>query len=247
MEHTESIILCAAIVFIGGVVKGVIGLGLPLISVSLMSIILPVKTVVGLLAVPILLSNIWQAQRAGGMLQPLKRFWPMMLAASGGLLVGVYLLVALDPRGLYALVGGSVIVICSVMLADWAPRIRPEQERPVGLLFGAVAGVIGGLSTVWAPPLSIYLLMLDVRKEEFIRITGALFFIAAVPVFLLYALNGIVNADNVLWSASLTIPAFLGMAAGQKMRNAIPQNTFRKMLLVVLILLGCVLMYRSFA
>ncbi len=60
--------------FTGGFIKGIVGLGLPLISVPLLSFALPLKTSVALMTGPILLTNlvqIFEGGRAGEGLQPL--------------------------------------------------------------------------------------------------------------------------------------------------------------------------------
>lgn len=238
-------IAAAAILLFGGFVKGVIGLGLPLITVSLLSLLLPVQTVVGLLALPILFSNAWQAHRAGGILQPILRFWPLVATAFLGILVGVYLLVSVSPDLLYVLLGIVVVVSCAAMLTKWAPTIKPSLEKPVGALIGVIAGVCGGISTVWALPISIYLLMLDVKKEEFIRATGALFLMGGIPTVILYWMNDIVHAGNIWYSAALVPVAFLGMAAGKRLRDRIPQEKFRRLILMFLIFLGLILIGRA--
>ncbi|MEQ8665398.1 MAG: sulfite exporter TauE/SafE family protein [Rhodospirillales bacterium] len=246
MDQISTVALASAVVLLGGFVKGTIGFGLPLITVGLLSVFLPVKDVIGLLAVPILVSNVWQAYRSGGMLDPVKRFWPLLTAAFGGLIIGVYLLVSVEPRYLYAIIGGTVVVFSALMLANWAPKIAPAQEKPFGFMFGGLAGVIGGLSTIWAPPITLYLLMLDVKKEQFIQTSGTMFFIGGVPVVILYIVNDIVHWGNVGWSAALLVPVFLGMMLGQKVRDVIPQETFRKIVLVTLIVVGGALLRRSF-
>ena len=241
IENTDIIIAAVGIMLFGGFVKGVIGLGLPLITVSLLSLLLPVQQVVGLLALPILFSNAWQAHRAGGIAQPIRRFWPLVLTAFVGVVAGVYLLVSVSQDLLYVILGIIVVLSCTVMLTKWAPTIKPSLEKPVGVIVGAVAGVCGGISTIWAPPISIYLLMLDVRKEEFIRAVGALFMIGGVPTVILYWMNGIVHAGNIWHSAALVPAAFLGMAAGKRLRDRLPQERFRRLILIFLIFLGLVL------
>ena len=246
MDQVTTIAIAAAVMMLGGFVKGTTGFGLPLISVGLMSVFLPVKEVVGLLAVPILLSNVWQAYRTGGMIDPVKRFWPLLSAAFVGLLGGVYLLISVEPRALYALIGGAVVVFSVLMLVKWTPHIPPSREKPFGFLFGGLAGITGGLATIWAPPITLYLLMLNVEKKEFIQTSGTMFFIGGVPVVILYVLNDIVHWGNVGWSALLVLPVFLGMAVGQKLRDRIPQDTFRKIVLMTLIVVGGALLRRSF-
>ena len=64
---------------IGGVVKGTIGVGLPVVVIAVLSNFLPVPLVLALVTVPILLTNLWQVMEAGKPMVPLRRFWPMIV------------------------------------------------------------------------------------------------------------------------------------------------------------------------
>ena len=246
LDDYQFAALAVGIMFLGGVVKGVVGLGLPLVGVGLMSMFVPVKIALGYAIMPVVLANIWQAHQAGGMAEPVRRFWPMLLVMWAGMAVGVHLLVTMDPQALYGAIGGVVIFVSALSLANLSPSISPAAERPVGLAVGSFAGVIGGISTMWGPPVSLYLIMLGLKKDAFIRTTGTLWFLGGVPVAILYAVNGILGWHNVWWSISLTVPAFLGMQVGKLLRNRIPQETFRKVLLVTLIVIGANLLRRGF-
>ena len=43
------------------------------------------------------------------------------------------------------------------------------------VIIGLVSGVLGGMSSIWSPPVAMYLANQDVTKEEFIGATGFLF------------------------------------------------------------------------
>jgi len=244
-EEYQIAALIVGIMFLGGFVKGVVGLGLPLVGVGLMSIFMPVKVALGYAIMPVVLANIWQAHQAGGMAGPIKRFWPMLAVMYVGMAVGVWLLVTMDPQTLYGAIGAVVILVSAISLAKLAPAIPPDKERPIGLAVGSFAGVIGGMSTMWGPPISLYLILLGIKKDEFIQTTGTLWFMGGVPIAILYAFNGIVGWHNAGWSALLTVPAFLGMQVGKAVRDRIPQETFRKVLLITLLVIGANLMRRG--
>ncbi|MEP2560021.1 MAG: sulfite exporter TauE/SafE family protein, partial [Rhizobiaceae bacterium] len=57
--------LALAIIFLtfllAGLVKGVIGLGLPTVSLAVLAVLFDLPTAMALLIVPSLLTNIWQA------------------------------------------------------------------------------------------------------------------------------------------------------------------------------------------
>ena len=53
-------ILIAGVFMLAGVVKGVIGLGLPTISMGLLAVLMPPAEAAALLIVPSLATNVWQ-------------------------------------------------------------------------------------------------------------------------------------------------------------------------------------------
>src|SRR5215469_7031248 len=77
-SHDVSVwVLVAAVFTLAGVVKGVIGLGLPTLSMALLALWMPPAEAAALLIVPSLVTNVWQlrpwpaigpiARRLGGM------------------------------------------------------------------------------------------------------------------------------------------------------------------------------------
>ena len=78
LEWPLIAVLTAALV-VGGIVKGVVALGLPIVTIAILLNFLPPLTVLGLLIMPMLVTNLWQAVRAGNLLEPLRRFWPMIV------------------------------------------------------------------------------------------------------------------------------------------------------------------------
>ena len=67
----EIIALMSAALIVGGIVKGVVALGLPIVTMAFTLNFMEPLTVLGMLVAPILVTNLWQSARAGNLLQPL--------------------------------------------------------------------------------------------------------------------------------------------------------------------------------
>lgn len=65
MNETFTIIIIAATFLLAGSVKGVIGLGLPTVSLGLLAATLDLTTAMALLLIPSFVTNIWQAVVGG--------------------------------------------------------------------------------------------------------------------------------------------------------------------------------------
>ena len=82
----------AALMFVaGGVVKGTLGVGLPLLVVPLLTLILPASQAMGLLVMPVLVSsNVYQALQGGLWRISVRRFGAWMAALAAITLLAIY-------------------------------------------------------------------------------------------------------------------------------------------------------------
>lgn len=236
---------CALALFLGGAVKGTLGVGIPLVSVPLLALAMPVPQAVALMPIPILLANVWQASTGGHFVKALRRFWPLILAVAIGTVIGARALVSVDPRTLYALVGASVLVFSITGHFQPALRLPPRAERWLGGGVGLVSGLLGGLSTMWGPPLIMFLIALRLPKDEFVGTIAVLYLSGIVPLTLALGALDVMGRQELLLSALAAAPVFLGVLAGPLVRDRLDQHTFRKGLLVALLLTGAALIRRS--
>ena len=86
-------LLAAALAFlIAGFVKGVIGLGLPTVSIGLLSLVMAPAKAASLLIVPSFVTNVWQLASGPSFGRLARRLWPMLAGIVLGALAGTGLL-----------------------------------------------------------------------------------------------------------------------------------------------------------
>ncbi|MFQ5617419.1 MAG: sulfite exporter TauE/SafE family protein [Rhodospirillales bacterium] len=229
----------------GGVVKGVTGIGLPIVAISVLSSFLPAPLVLGLVTVPIVLTNLWLAVQSGNLMAPLRRFWPMIACFLGFIWVGARIVVNLDADTLFGLLGAVVVLFTATNYVRPVMRVPPPAEIWAGPLAGALGGLLGGVSTIWGPPMTMYFIMLRLSKDMFVRTIGLVWFAGSIPLVLAYVDNGILTAEVAPLSLLACVPGVAGMWVGQKIRDRINQETFRKALLVTLFVIGLNLIRRA--
>lgn len=245
LEFYQLAIISGAI-FVGGIVKGITGIGLPIVTIAILLNFLPPATTLAIVVVPILVTNLWQAVRAGSMFTLVRRFWTMILFFIIFLLVSARLVVELDTDVLFAVLGACIVLFSASSLVR--PRLHPlspETARWAGPLAGALGGMLGGISTIWGPPMMMYFLMLKLDRETWIRAVGLVWFIGSVPLALSYWGNGILNSATAPLSVAACVPGMAGIFVGEFARRRIDPETFRKVLLVTLFLIGLNLIRRS--
>ena len=104
------IVACAAAILFGGIVKGTLGVGLPLFAVPIMSLMIGSTQAIALVAVPVLVSNIWQAWQEASWKASLKRFWPLMLTQAIMTMIAVHWTLSFSVKQLNMLVAFAVIL-----------------------------------------------------------------------------------------------------------------------------------------
>src|SRR3979411_958652 len=89
---TSICLLAAATFLLAGMVKGVIGMGLPTVAMGLLALVMPPVQAAALLVVPSLVTNVWQFVAGARFVALLKRFSTMMVAVCVGTAAGIGLL-----------------------------------------------------------------------------------------------------------------------------------------------------------
>ena len=82
MTELPTLILVAATFLLAGGVKGVIGLGLPTVSLAILTATVGLQPGMALLLVPSFMTNLWQAMVGGNFFEILKRTWVFLLMAT---------------------------------------------------------------------------------------------------------------------------------------------------------------------
>ena len=244
---TALLVAAVAITVFAGFVKGAVGFAMPMIMISGLGSILPAETALAALILPTLVSNLFQSLRQGwrAAVAVARRFW-VFLAMMLVFLASSAQLVNLVPQNVLLLVIGVPIVGFALMqLVGWHLRLSLETRLRDELVLGGVAGFVGGMSGVWGPPLVAYLVAIKVEKREAIRAQGVIFGVGAVALVLAHLESGVLNTATVPLSAAMVVPAVLGLGLGTLLHDRMPQATFRRAMLVVLVVAGLNLVRRG--
>jgi len=231
-------VLSALALFAGGAVKGLVGIGIPLVSLSLLSLFLPLADAVVLLPVPIIVANVWQSIVTPHFVSAIRRFWPLVLAMLIGTVAGAHVLTALDAESLNLLVGTLVVLFTLSSIMNPELRLPVRFERGVGVVAGAVGGFMGGISALFGPPIILYLTSLRLDRESFVGVISSIYLCSAVGLVIVFGSVGVMSQVQFVESAVASVPLMLGVWAGQRFRGGIREAVFRKLLLVVVLGVG---------
>jgi hypothetical protein len=246
MWNAETIPIIVVAFLLGGIAKGVTGLGLPIVVLTILAATVGLKEAMGLLIVPGVIANIWQALAGGAFLLILQRMWPLLVASVLGIWCGVQILALADPRVLIAILGLILFVYSVVSLIS--PQISPpgaELEKWLSPVMGAIAGFVFGLTGSYMVPGVLYIQSLGLSRHLFVQMLGITFCIIMISLGIFMAGNQLMPLETALISAAGLVPTSLGMILGQRLRHRMSEHVFRLVLFLALIAAGIYMMVRA--
>lgn len=224
--------------FVGALVKGVTGMGMPLVAIPIMAIVMPVSLAVPITVVPGIVTNIWQIHQARRHRSRLGRVLPLALAIIVGTTIGAWLISIAEPRILSAVLGFVLLAFVALSAIDVQMRVRDGMETPASLAAGGTTGVIGGMTGAFGPTLAIYLLALRLGKNEFIWLMGVMMLVCSLTLGLALTGFGGFGPGELVLSIAALLPAWLGLRAGAYVREIVSPRTFRRAVLVVILVMA---------
>lgn len=247
MIAPSYLILVLATFLFSGTVKGVLGLGMPVITMGVLGTVLPPAEAASLLLVPALVTNVWQCAARPDIRGAIRRFWPMMACVLPGGLIGTSLMAGPDARTASAALGLVLAVYALIGLTHPRFHLPPKAERWAGPLAGLGTGLLAGATGVSALPCIPYLVALGLERDALVQALGLIFTASMVALAGGLAWRGALPVELLGPSVLALAPAVAGMALGGRLRRRVHPERFRSWFFVGLILLGSSIVVRTFA
>jgi len=229
---------------VGGVVKGAIGVGLPMLAVPMMSLVMPAPQAMALVAVPVMGSNLWQVWTVGQWRQNLRRFWPLSLAQFFATILTVRMTLELDVRHLNRMLAG--VLVLAVVLMAFKPQfdVSPRRERWVSACVGMFSGMLGAVSSLTGPIIITYMMALRLSREQFIGGISIVYFFGSLPLYSAMFYYDRMGLVEVGFSLLALLPMAVGLYLGRFLGQYISEKAFRQVLFAYLLTMSALLLLR---
>ena len=126
------LILIAATFLFAGFVKGVVGLGLPTVSMGLLAVTMPPAQALAIVIVPTIVTNIWQTFGGPYLRDILRRLWPLMLGTVIGIRLNSGMLAGPYARYGTVILGVLLVIYAIIGLRKFTFNIAPQNEKWIG-------------------------------------------------------------------------------------------------------------------
>ncbi len=238
MLDLTTVLAIIATFALAGTVKGVIGLGLPTVSLGLLVVAIDLPSAMALLLVPSFVTNFWQAAVGGNAGAIARRLWLFMAMAAITVWLGASALTRVDPSLLTALLGTLLIAYGTFSLAGLRITIPTHRELWLGTLLGSANGVLTGMTGSFVVPGVLFLQALGLPRDMLIQAMGMLFTVSTVALALALQGNNLLTMELGAYSLAGLLPALAGMVLGQRIRQRLSEQMFRRVFFLALLVLG---------
>ncbi len=230
-----------AVFGIAGMIKGTIGLGLPAVSMGLLSLVISPFQAATLLIIPSMVTNFWQLFAEGNVWRLVRRFYPMLLGLVVGSIWSIFPTLGHSHGGFHseALLGGMLALygiygLFSKNMPDLAPH-----EKWLSPIIGYLGGALTVATGVVVIPVVPYLQSLQLKRDDLVQSLGLAFTVSTLCLAVFLYLNPVENTPiDYKLSFIALIPALVGMWLGTKIRYRIPEQKFRKVFFCGLVIFG---------
>jgi len=230
------ILSIAVITFCATFTQSVAGFGTALIAMPLLTagilpleVAAPLVALIGSVSRPIM---IFKYRRALN----LRHIWGLLLSSAIAIPFGVNLLTTVDEQVVRAIL--AMIVIGYVFLTLWSDRLPTLKHAVWAYSLGFIGGLLTGAFNIGGPPAVIYGTGHEWLADEFRANLQTYAMVNGVVVLLAHFYEG--NLTSEVWHLFiLSIPAILlGLLLGFGLNPYINQEKFRKVVLVLFLVMG---------
>jgi uncharacterized membrane protein YfcA len=232
------LLLIGAAFLLAGFVKGVIGLGLPTVSMGLLAVTMPPSHALAIVIVPAVVTNIWQTFVGPYLGNIIRRLWPLMVGTVAGIWLNADMLTGPYARYGNIVLGVLLVIYAVVGLSKFSFKVARRDEKWIGGIVGIVTGVVSAATGVQVIPSVPFMQAVGMESDELVQALGVFFTVATVALAFNLTSAGLLSASTALPGAIAMTAAFAGMFIGQAVRSRMQPAAFRRWFLIAMILLG---------
>ncbi len=232
------LLLIAAAFLIAGFIKGVIGLGLPTVSMGLLAVSMPPAQALAIVIVPAIVTNIWQTFVGPYLRDIIRRLWPLLVGTAAGIWLNAGMLTGPYARYGEIVLGVLLVIYAIVGLSKFSFSVARRDEKWIGGIVGVITGLVSATTGVQVIPSMPFMQAIGMEKDELVQALGVFFTTATVALAFNLTSAGLLTGATALPGAIALVCSFAGMFTGQALRTRMHPDTFRRWFLIAMILLG---------
>lgn len=227
------------VIFLSSILQGMFGFAFMLFAVPLTSFFLSIKVAVPLLSIFLaLISGILTFQLKGK--YDYRDIMPLIIGAVFGIPVGIYFLMESSEGLIKSTLGILLIAYSAYSLL--VKRMLFRLPEWTGYLFGFLAGALGGAFNITGPAVIIFVLTRKRSRADTVGSLNFFFFATSILIVVFHIAMGNITGDLALTFLKFVPAVIAGMLLGTYIFRRMTDESFKKGLFVILIVMGIMLL-----
>ena len=231
-----EVLLLAILTFIASTIGTLAGFGTSTIMLPLLLLFIPYPVALLFVGIIHFFDDLWEIilfRRAVNWKLLLGFGVPGVIAST----IGARLSVTEPDTILLKLLGALIIFYVFLILAK--PKFKIPANSACASLGGTLSGFIAGIFGIGGPVRAMFLSAFNLPKETYLFTSGAIALFIDPSRLVTYFLSGTRLSSNLLWGLFIFVPTtFVGSWVAKRLVTKIPQESFRKVIGVFLLLMG---------
>ena len=245
MDSIDVFLITGAVFLLGGVVKGTVGFGLPLVSITLLTPFYGLVDAIALMVIPAVMTNLWQAVTGGQFMAACRRLWPLYLAGTVSTALFANVLLQIHSRWPTILLGAVIVIYSISGLLAWRLAAPGSNERWLAPMTGLITGFFTGLTGVLVFPLNAYLQALKLSRAMLIQAMGIYLLLANTAVASVFGSRGAFSDAAIPLALIGVVAGLAGMAMGRRVRERLSDHLFERVFYITLATVGSYIAARA--
>lgn len=234
-----------SIFFLGGLVKGAIGVGLPTVTLTLLSFFFDVKDSISFILIPVILTNLVQmldGKELKTIFQQTKFF---LITSVIFVIPGFLVLRAINSNTILLILASLLVLNSCLVLFNKIIVIKKHTSFQTQFWIGALTGITTGVTSIYTMPFIFLIQSLKFNKEKLIQLMGLSFFLYSLTQFTLFYSFSMINEKVLLFSSVACVPILVGVISGKYLRKILSEQTFKLLFNWMLLISGVIIIIKS--
>lgn len=225
-----QVLLVVAVVAVSSAIKGVVGIGGPMLAIPVLATMFDVERAVVVMALPGVLMNAWLVWEYRDADFDQRNLAALVGTGLVGVAVGIWGLVALDARVLSGLLAVVVVGYLVARLRRPGFVVSSRTSRALSPVVGGGAGIMQGATGISAPVVATWVHAHGLTRAAYLLTVSAIFLVFSIAQVVGMAAAGLYTSGRVVESVLASIPVValpLGSTFGRRLSIA----TFNRLVL----------------
>ncbi len=220
-------------------------MGLPLVSITLLSFYTSPRLAMVLIIVPTLVTNFLQFYRSVNRINMVLSNRFLLISLFACTFTFSFFSFSLEQKTLSFLLGLIIFIFVIYRWSGVSPSFGLGFDKILQVASGAIIGTAAGFTHVWAPTIAVLLVIKKANKEQFVGLTGLFIFVGSSGLFLTHYFFDLLDNQRLIFSILMIFPSILGFLIGEKIRSFVPEKLFETLLMFFLLIAATNLLYKS--